>query len=1189
MTADPRPLLHLRTLLHQTGLAAVEQVAALQAARIEAALDAELAHELLAADLAWIERHAGTVDAELQATLSATRVQWLSVRCAGFAAAADREPSALFDLADTEVAAERLGAAELVARCRAARQRAAADIPIDGRVRQEVAERRAALLAAVEELPLDQQVDLLRCHGDLIAALAQRSGDRVLRSAARRLRHAAEDRELARRLERRLGRRGVAALETANTVLLLVVLVVLVTQTVVTVSPATAWWLALVDAIACTFFLADFVFEFALHPARWSWAARNALTDLLPAIPSVWFWFPGEASGAGLGGIRVLRLLRVTWAARYVQALRPLLRATRLLVFLVRGMDGLVRRFAPLLHCDFVLVADRDEVQRSVAEADRRDLVFAALQAEHELLTNLPESARHERLMARAAANAAWLSRLQPWRPRGKPLQSGRRIPLEEVIETLWTLRAQDLGRWLDRNDIRALDRVVRVISAVPVRWLPIVRAFAVRGDHETAEERVAAAARRIADWLDAWHRKLLFYGDLHGIVTGPQILDRVATAMVKATQRPAVRLLLFGGLFLLFDLLIHSEAISRFLQRIVATPLIVLGSVCLVFLTLGRWLKRLAGEAAESYRLTSEAHFLPQLERSKLRFATEDLAFLAQRVFGADSAAARERLQAQFADSRTGVPLGDDALARDCNQVLLLYHHYLDGAPLHETDGKTTEQFLAHRAIENLRVGWLRCSKRERKRLKRLKLDEGSLFGGPYLWFSFITESVAVEVAKRVDGYNRYCVPCAELAAATPATRAAMAAWLAARSDPKAGRTLAERDSQRILAYATGEFTALDFLDADAGRDAHLAAVFGADVVAVLQRDRRTMVREIFGMRGDLDRQAAWNPLRFYERRLSHGRVLLAPLWLAWRTLHTVGWFVVRLRQIVREVLDPELALRERRPGVASFAVALRKIHRMRLPGLLEAMRMRLALDPEYAGVAPGWSAGLRVDAGQAPFARDLAFLHLHDRACVAFHDQANAVRRLTLELHTLVELLPPLGAGGDAETRAAGELAVTSAWLADVDEVRSLLRAERWRTQVLPELLVAGAGGGFWRAVWARVRGWFAVSLVDRWWQRHGRELPAAALPALRFAFARDWQGARAVLTAWAKLPAGSSPTATAVERLQALYRQGARFRRELLVLRAVQSLMLLDLRNYRELVFRIGQYAADGEDPALATALP
>ncbi|MBL8723459.1 MAG: hypothetical protein JNK49_05400 [Planctomycetes bacterium] len=1189
MTAPSSPLLPLRTLLHQTGMPAAERIAALQEARVAAAGDGDLAHDLLAADLAWLERHAGGLDPALGSELANARVAWLEVRCRGLAATAHQEPAALFDLADTEVAAVRLGAQELAERCRAARTQAAATIPVDPRLCQEAAERRAALLAAVEELPLDQQVALLRCHGGLVAALAARSGERTLRATGRRLLRAADDRELARRLEQRLGRRGVAVLESINMALLLVVLVVLVVQTTMDVTPETAWWLACVDAIACTFFLVDFTCEFALHPARWSWALRNALTDLLPAVPSVLFWLPGDALGAsGLGGVRVLRFLRVTWAARYVQALRPLLRSARLLLFLVRGMDGLVRRFQALLHCDFVLVGDRGELQRSVAEEDRRDLTFAALQVEHELLPNLPEVVRHELLASRVAAVQEWTARLQVRRQRSAALRAGRRVPLEEVIETLWTLRPQDLGRWLERNDVRALDRVVRVVSAVPVRWLPIVRAFAVRGSHDTAEERIVACARRIADWLDAWHRKLLFYGDLHGIVTGPQILDRVATAMVKATQRPAVRLLLFGGLFLLFDQLIHSETISRFLQRIVATPLIVLGSVCLVFLTLGRWLKRLAGEAAEAYRLTSEAHFLPQLERSKLRFAPVDLPFLAQRVFGGAAAEAAALLQRQVADGRTGVPLGSGVLAHDCNQLALLYHHYLDGAPLHETDGKTTEQFLAHRSLENLRSRWLRCTKRERKQLKRLKLDEGSLFGGPYLWFSFITESVAVEVAKRIDGYNRYCLPLGERGAADPAADAAMDAWLAARADPNAGRTLAERQSNRAAPYATGEFTALDFLAAEPARDAHLAQVFGPQVLAVLQRDRRTMVREIFGMRGDPAAQPVWNPLRFYERRLSHGRVLLAPLWLLWRALHTVGWFVVRLRQIVREVIDPETAMRERRPGRASFAVALRKIHRMRLPGLLEAMRMRLLLDPEYAGAAAGWRAA-NPSAAPPPFVRDLAFLHLHDRACVAFHDQAALARRQVLELHALLELLPPFPPTAEPEARAAGELAVTSAWLADVDDVRSLLRAERWRAQALPELLAAGAGRGFWRRLGYTVRGWFAVSLVDRWWQQHGRELPAAALPALRFAFAHDWHGGRAVLQAWAKLPSGSSPTATALQRLHTVYRQGPRFQRDLRVLRAVQSLMLLDLRNYRELVFRIGGYEADGEDPALATALP
>jgi hypothetical protein len=48
-----------------------------------------------------------------------------------------------------------------------------------------------------------------------------------------------------------------------------------------------------IDALACTFFLADFLVELLLHPSRGSWFLRNALTDLMPAIPSVLFLLPG--------------------------------------------------------------------------------------------------------------------------------------------------------------------------------------------------------------------------------------------------------------------------------------------------------------------------------------------------------------------------------------------------------------------------------------------------------------------------------------------------------------------------------------------------------------------------------------------------------------------------------------------------------------------------------------------------------------------------------------------------------------------------------------------------------------------------------------------------------------------------------------------------------------------------------
>ncbi len=246
-------------------------------------------------------------------------------------------------------------------------------------------------------------------------------------------------------------------------------------------------------------------------------------------------------------------------------------------------------------------------------------------------------------------------------------------------------------------------------------------------------------------------------------------------------------------------------------------------------------------------------------------------------------------------------MPVADDgvseAVRHEANRVVLLYLHFLDGAPLHASDVKTTEQLLANHSLENLRQHFLRCDTRDRKRLRKLKLDDGSLLSGPYLWFRFITESIAVEAAKRIAGYNRYCMPLAERAHAGQVeldgdARLAAAAARSARR-PHAGERAVARGAG---AYPTTEFTALDFVAADPERDRHLAALFGDDVLAVLRSDRRTMIREIFGTRPvhNLPKhERSFNPLRFYQRRLSHGRVLLAPLLLAWRFLRSIGWLV--------------------------------------------------------------------------------------------------------------------------------------------------------------------------------------------------------------------------------------------------------------------------------------------------------
>jgi hypothetical protein len=302
----------------------------------------------------------------------------------------------------------------------------------------------------------------------------------------------------------------------------------------------------------------------------------------------VFFLLPHTAVPAAaeyLIGLRALRLLRVTWAARYVQALRPLLRSARLLLFLVRGLDGLTARFSQLLNREFVFVPAAADVRRPVVEEDRRDLSYAALRREHELVALLPLEARLEVLQQRIDAVRKMAPDLGERRgERGPDAASQRDIPIDTAVQFLWTLRPQDIGRWLRPADVQSLDRVLRVLSAVPVRWLPMIRRVAVHARwRRPARNASCSSARRVAEWLESWHGRMLFFADLHGIVTGPQILDRVASGAGEG-ERSGRRCasLLFGGLFSLPAALLGGNFLSKIAT--VCRSLLVLGGVCLVF-----------------------------------------------------------------------------------------------------------------------------------------------------------------------------------------------------------------------------------------------------------------------------------------------------------------------------------------------------------------------------------------------------------------------------------------------------------------------------------------------------------------------------------------------------------------------------------------------------------------------------
>ena len=254
----------------------------------------------------------------------------------------------------------------------------------------------------------------------------------------------------------------------------------------------------------------------------------------------------------------------------------------------------------------------------------------------------------------------------------------------------------------------------------------------------------------------------------------------------------------------------------------------------------------------------------------------------------------------------------------------------------------------------------------------------------------------------------------------------------------------------------------------------------------------------------------------------------------------------------------------------------------------------MRLWLDPAYCGAPCGWTdddfAGGGDDADEeCEFERDLQFLHLHERECIELRDRAAEIRRSVRELHAALAWVPKFPKVKTERQRRAGEFAITCAWVADRASVRTLLLAERWRVEHVPAMLRDGVSGSRVGDLMRSLLGQMRPSAVDRWIDTHGRDLPASARRILRRAHAQDRHGIRAVVAGWRKLAAGESPADTAITRLREIYLQGPSVQRDIRALRTVQSMAVLDVRNYRDLVFRLGGYADDGEEAGEWCELP
>jgi len=1139
---------------------------------------------------------------------------------------------------------------------------------------------------------LREAEDALLWHLAELEAEPGRDRARLARRLRRVERELVEQR-LQLKLETRFGEGRVALWERMVVASILGVLVLLVLEVARAVGvvdlglPDVA--MTAVDTLICGFLLVDFGVKLAFVSRRRLWLRRHIWTDFLPALPfgliSGLDGLVGEAGQAS----RLLRLLRLARLGAYLRALRPVIWFVRALGFLLRGLDRVVRRHAAALEMEVILFptpAEQREVWRRDA-ALRRGLSSLRRSLDawfHEAHTSGDLAAREVLEAARAEVLEGALERTAA-APSGDPGRRRHRLPLaEDLLRQLSEVSGEELVEQLGSSTVERLARAARLVALSPLRWLPGLGSWAAPDAlGAAAAEHVSRSVHVLAAGLHRALRRVLWWADLHGTLTPGEVVGRIGSALVARTSRPAVRLLLFGIPFLGVQLALmaldpegdaelKSFAVIRLISGVVGTAFYVLGGSCLVLLAIGSWLQRMARDTTTFHEKVARAQFLYLMDSLKARRHDEDASFLRDRVFRPERALRGESDALVEADGRrfhsglkeflqSGEPLrsggdGFDHVAR----ALLLYRDQLDGALLAHTDTRATSQLLGNLAVRRFagasgrvtasRLRWMQSLDLERRR---------TLVRGPYLWFHAISRSLETRAARLIVEYNAHAIPESDLERASEGERAAHRRWLdgAAQGDEAEGRGGADGDAlhggddgdegggKRRLELRAGElttaFTVLHFLDAHAGRDGEIERRFGTAVADKMRRDRRALVRSVFGTYPlhllPLESRVL-NLRSLYEDWLQGGRVVVLPLRLGLVMSRLLAAGFGRLIKAVRVIRRPGVALESGPDHEAGFDVAARKIQRMRGPAAVAAMELRAILDPEYHGVTlPAASsdsmgaaessaglagAGVPWRAQPSAALADARFLGADPTSIRLLRSLRRRAGRdvARLEASLLGGLKDRLAArlGVDPTVDAESLRCLYLYVLSDADGVRSALFGEEVLVDTVVDALLHGA-----KRPSARPRLRLRLAF-RRWWTSGGEQrvtraaLAGGALPqgpgerldrspadgaspeASDLAWRRRQARRRLRRTAWRVVAAdvdgaraclvsalsgtGSPERLAAEERLASALRHPSRTTEQVVALRATQSLTLLDIRNYRRQVWLLGDYGADGDpEPA------
>ncbi len=1143
------------------------------------------------------------------------------------------------------------------------------------RTADELADTAAESLTFVEDLPLPEAVRTLEVLAEDAAicrkAVSQYAAGlpRKFRRALRRRQKAVaaelQERRLGWRLEGLFGRTAVARLERFILLLLILFVVMLAVETPLVRYQRAHWpnsnlvlatcaWL---DLGICLVFLTEFTLKWSLARPRGLYFRRNWITGLVPAIPVGFIIFitthldrvDVEVAGEAFVLLRGLRYLRLPQMARWLRIARPVLRVGRLIAFSAQASDRLVRRLAPLLNRNLVLFEqaaikiDQPPYRIELA-ALRERFAFRA----GEVFAELPPGARQELIRARIEDLTAMLSgpHAALVAPSGSAETSAtREIPLEQIVAWLLAATPAGVSDRLGRSLAMSVARWCRAFDVFGVRRLPLIRSLVAAGRRSSPYGTTAEVANHLGSLMKHLLDRVYWVADLYGTVTAPQLVDSIGDWMVRRTARPARRLLIFGFALLTVSYLASLlpmaplRDLTHTLDRLVGTPLVVLGLLCLVPLLVGLWFRQIAGEASNFFGRVAEAQFIAATKKLKARFAEEHRAMLERRVIEPEGALDGHCDGAYTSVDEAGVEAAEEAeleeqgpltpalsqrergevaltLAREEREttarrvVELLFDDYLDGAPFHRSDTKTTTQLLGNLTLVSLCQERLCYGRRLRKRLRRLDLATGrTSLRGPYLWFHFISRSMAQQTAKLVVDYNTHALPLDRAAAASEGQVERYVGWLAGRLKvteenlplppefarrPQSpadatNRRRAKRRNRRTRGFHGNDFTAIHFLSADPQLEADVRRRYGDAVADLMHGDRRDNVRRVFRTfpfhhRPKPDRTV--NPLALYGRYLAGGRVLLLPFRLV---LFGVGLSVRGVRQIgrfVHEVLHPTVGDLDAVAEPDPYAVAVRKILRMRQPVFMECLRMRAEFDPEYLGVSlpdvsPGGETGSAPRITAAPVEEDLGLIDADPGVRQQYRRQAAERRRQMLEFHRAIDAL------GLCVDRRESLRAMAIAYAIDYRRLRSRHEAVGRLRQAFDEALADSPqtpsdgtkSGGPLRTFWCRFR---RARRLDRLF-----ELPpfsahdAQQRAVLRRLIARRRGPLLAAACELTRRDAPDDPLDDVRALLQSTADDPAPWSRQLVVLRAVQTLSALDLRTYCDLVAELGEYDAHRTD--------